>query len=228
MPLLLASASSTRLADAANAGLTVTAHPARIDEDSLRAALAAEGASPRDIADLLAEAKARKVADKNPDALVLGCDQVLALKNQVFAKPETQDEARAQLQTLRGQTHQLLSAAVLYDRPNRSGAHVATARLTMRDFSDAYLDAYLSRTWPAISTSVGGYQIEVRRHPPFRSPSKATTSPSSACRFCRFCPILPCEDSSHRDRLRLPRIPLAGVIGHPIAHSRSRRCTAIG
>lgn len=159
-PILLASASPIRLTLLQNAGLTVTAQPARIDEDAVRAGLESEHATPRDVADTLAELKARKLADKNPEALVLGCDQVLAFKQQVWAKPESRDQARAQLQTLRGETHQLLSALVLYHRAEPIWRHVGQARLTMTQFSDSYLDAYLDRTWPQVASSVGAYQLE--------------------------------------------------------------------
>ncbi len=159
-PILLASASPIRLTLLQNAGLTVTAQPARIDEEAVRASLEAEHATPRDVADTLAELKARKLADKNPDALVLGCDQVLAFKQQVWAKSESRDQARAQLQTLRGETHQLLSALVLYHRAEPIWRHVGQARLTMGQFSETYLDAYLDRNWPQVASSVGAYQLE--------------------------------------------------------------------
>lgn len=159
-PLLLASQSATRLTLLRNAGLEVTPHPARIDEDAMRRALELENASPRDIADALAEAKALKLAQRHPTSLVLGCDQVLALKDRIFCKPETMDNARAQLRDLSGQTHQLLSAAVLYDRGEPVWRHVGVARLTMREISDAYLDAYLARNWPEVRHSVGAYQVE--------------------------------------------------------------------
>lgn len=158
--LILASASPTRLAMLRAAGLDVISQPARIDEATLRQAMAAEGAGPHDQADALAEIKARKIAQRNPDALVLGADQILSLRGAVFAKPETLGEARTQLLALRGQTHSLHSAAVLYDQGAPIWRHVSTARLTMRSFSEPYLDAYLARSWPAISGSVGGYQIE--------------------------------------------------------------------
>jgi len=159
-PLLLASASKVRLALLRNAGLEVTAQPARIDEGAVRVSLQAENANPRDVADTLAELKARKLADKNPQALVLGCDQVLAFKGEVWAKPESRDQARSQLQTLRGGTHQLLSALVLYHRAQPIWRHVGQARLTMTDFSDSYLDAYFDRNWPGVASSVGAYQLE--------------------------------------------------------------------
>jgi len=159
-PLILASASQIRLTLLQNAGITVTAHPARIDEDAIRRALQAEHAKPRDIADTLAELKARKLAQRNPQALVLGCDQVLALNDHVFAKPGSLDEARLQLAQLRNQTHHLHSALVLYHNAQPIWRQIDTAKLTMRDASDAYLDAYLSRQWPTVATSIGAYQLE--------------------------------------------------------------------
>jgi septum formation protein len=158
--LLLASASQIRLSLLQNAGLAVTAIPARIDEDAIRASMEADQAKPRDIADTLAELKARKLADRNPTALVLGCDQVLAFNGTVWSKPTDLSDARQQLQTLRGQTHHLHSAIVLYHEAKPIWRHIGTAKLTMHQVSDTYLDDYLARSWPLISTSVGGYQLE--------------------------------------------------------------------
>lgn len=159
-PLLLASTSAIRLHLMQNAGLEVKAMAARVDEDSIRRSLESEAAKSRDIADALAEMKAAKLSARHPDALVLGCDQVLDHEGRVFAKPETPDQARAQIQSLRGQTHSLLSAAVLYDAGKPIWRHVGQARMTMRPVSDAYLDDYLGRNWPAISHSVGSYLLE--------------------------------------------------------------------
>lgn len=159
-PLILASGSRIRRDMLTAAAVAVAAVPARIDEEAMRKALLAEQASPHDIADALAEAKARKVAEKNPEALVLGCDQVLEVDRQILSKPETMAQARDQLQRLRGKTHRLLSAAVLYDAAQPVWRHVGTVRLIMATFSDAYLDAYLQRNWPDIADSVGGYKLE--------------------------------------------------------------------
>lgn len=160
VPFLLASTSAIRLTLLQNAGLSVTAHPARIDEVAIRASLQADNAKPRDVADTLAELKARKLADKNPTALVLGCDQILALNDQIFAKPATPDDARQQLQTLRDRTHHLHSALVLYHEGQPVWRHIATAKLTMRPFSDKFLNDYLSRNWPQVQQSVGAYLLE--------------------------------------------------------------------
>ena len=158
--MILASSSQIRTTLLQNAGLDVVAIPARIDEDAIRAALMVEQSNPRDIADALAEAKARKIADKNPTALVLGCDQILAQGVTIYAKPETPDHARIQLRQLRGKSHQLLSAAVLYDGTTPIWRHVGVARLTMRDVSDGYLNSYIDRNWHSIKDSVGGYKLE--------------------------------------------------------------------
>ena len=160
MQMILASSSPIRLQMLRAAGLTVDAIAPRVDEATIRDALVAEGAHPRDIADTLAEMKARKVAEKHSDALVLGCDQVLALDRQTFAKPETPDQARAQLRQLRGQSHKLLSAIVAYENAEPVWRHVAEARLTMHAISDSYLDDYVTRTWDSIRHSVGCYKIE--------------------------------------------------------------------
>lgn len=160
MGLILASGSTIRAQLLRNAGLAFDTRPARVDEDAIRAALLADAAAPRDIADALAEAKARKVSQRETGMLVLGCDQVLAVKGKCLSKPETPDQARAQLLALRGQTHQLLSAGVLYLDGEPLWRHVGVARLTMRRFSDGYLDSYLARNWPGISDSVGGYKLE--------------------------------------------------------------------
>ncbi|WP_417205913.1 Maf family protein [Antarctobacter sp.] len=158
--LLLASSSRIRADMLRAAGLTIEIESPRVDEDSLKAALVAEEASPRDVADTLAEAKARKLGQRHPDQLVLGCDQVLDLAGEIFSKPEAREEAAEQLLRLRGQTHRLLSAAVLYHEAKPIWRHVGTARLTMRDFSDNYIQAYLDRNWPDVATSVGGYKLE--------------------------------------------------------------------
>ncbi|QCO55794.1 Maf-like protein [Pseudorhodobacter turbinis] len=158
--LILASASSTRLRLLQSAGLDVTALPARIDEESLRASLEADGAKPRDIADFLAEAKARKLGEKNHDALVLGCDQVLDFKGKAWGKPLTPKDATTQLQQLRGQTHQLLSAVVIYHEGSPIWRHIGKARLTMHDFSDHWLQGYIDRNWASIQHSAGGYLLE--------------------------------------------------------------------
>jgi len=160
MAVLLASTSAIRLKLLRAAGVEVDAIPARVDEVAARGALLAEGARPRDIADYLAEMKARKISEKRPEALVLGCDQILELDGEILSKPGSLAEARDQLCRLRGRSHRLFSAVVAYEATRPVWRHIGEARLTMHDFSDSYLDDYLARNWESIRHSVGGYKIE--------------------------------------------------------------------
>lgn len=158
--LVLASGSGIRRQMLENAGVSFEVSLPRVDEDAVRQSLLAEGASARDIADALAELKARKVSTRMPGALVLGCDQVLSFDGQIMAKPTSREQAEQQLRQLRGAGHQLLSAAVFCEDGQPIWRFVGTVRLQMRDFSDSYLTTYLDRNWPDISNSVGGYKLE--------------------------------------------------------------------
>jgi septum formation protein len=160
MNLILASGSETRRQLLENAGVPFTVQKARVDEIMIRESLEAEQAKPRDIADTLAEMKALKISEKNPGALVLGCDQVLEYDGRVLSKPRDLQEARKQLMDLRGKRHMLLSAAVICENAKPIWRQIGQVRLLMRDFSDTYLDEYLSRAWPGIGDSVGGYKLE--------------------------------------------------------------------
>ncbi len=159
-PLILASQSSARRDMLQNAGLDIECHPARVDEAAIKDSLLAQNAPPRDIADALADIKARRVASKFPDRLVLGADQILVHKGKIFDKPRTMDEAKAQLQTLRGQSHLLFSAAVIYNHGVPVWRFVGRAELLMRDFSTRFLVHYLEQMGDDLFTTVGGYKLE--------------------------------------------------------------------
>ncbi len=159
-PLLLASQSAARRDMLQNAGLDIECHPARIDESTIKSAFLAQNAPPRDIADALAEMKARRVAGKHPDRLVLGADQILVHKGKIFDKPTGLDEAKTQLLALRGQSHLLFSAVVIYDHGAPVWRHIGRAELTMRDFSIPFLDSYLANMGDDLFTTVGGYKLE--------------------------------------------------------------------
>lgn len=158
--LVLASGSHVRAQLLRNAGVLFSVQTARIDEDAVKAALEAEQASPRDTADTLAEMKARKVGDKNPQAMVIGCDQVLAFDQNILSKPTNPEDAGNQLRLLRGHRHVLLSAAVIYHDSKPIWRHVGQVQLRMRNVSDSYLDNYIARNWDDIQHSVGAYQLE--------------------------------------------------------------------
>ncbi|GFE49358.1 Maf-like protein [Roseobacter cerasinus] len=159
-PLILASSSTIRAQLLRQAAVTFVVEPARVDEDMVRDALLAEQAPPRDIADALAELKARKVSEKHPDALVLGCDQVLDHRGALFSKPQTPGEATEQLHALRNDRHMLLSAAVICEAGRPVWRHVGQVRLQMRDASDEYLSGYVTRNWDSIQHAVGAYKLE--------------------------------------------------------------------
>lgn len=158
--IILASASATRQLLLRNAGLSFEARAAKIDEATVREAMLAEGAPPRDVADKLAELKAFKIASREPAALVIGCDQVLNLNGELLSKPASPDAALAQLRRMRGKRHDLLSAAVICEDGRPVWRHVGMARLTMREFTDAYLEEYIDRNWESVRHSVGAYKLE--------------------------------------------------------------------
>ncbi|ATF20041.1 Maf family protein [Phaeobacter gallaeciensis] len=158
--IVLASGSQIRAQLLRQAGVLFEVAAARIDEAAIKAALLAEEATPRDISDTLAEAKARKVSAKFPGALVLGCDQVLEFDGKLLSKPKDLDDAFAQLKMMRGKRHMLLSAAVIYRDNEPLWRHIGQVRLRMRSSSDAYLRSYVARNWDSIQHAVGGYKLE--------------------------------------------------------------------
>ena len=158
--LILASGSPIRADLLRQARVEFETSPAKVDEGAIKAALLADDAAPRDVADALADAKAQKVSRKNPDALVLGCDQVLDFKGTLLSKPASPDDALAQLKAMRGERHMLLSAAVIYEGSIPVWRHVGQVRLWMRDASDAWLLGYVDRNWDSIRDSVGAYKLE--------------------------------------------------------------------
>lgn len=158
--LILASTSVTRQRLLRAAGLRFTAEAAHIDEASVIESLTAEKARPRDVADVLAELKALKISNRHPEATVIGADQVLSLGTEMFQKPADRDVARLQLQRLRGRTHALSSSVCVARGGSVVWRVVEEARLTMRAFSDAFLDAYLVEAGEDILGSVGAYHVE--------------------------------------------------------------------
>lgn len=158
-PVTLASKSSARQAILRNAGLTFESVVAGVDEEASKAGLLAEGAAPREVADALAELKAVKVSTKRP-GLVIGADQTLDFAGRLIDKVETLDQARDLLLELRGQSHKLHSAVVVARDGRPIWRVVQSARLSVRPFSDAWLDGYLDRRGEHILHCVGCYELE--------------------------------------------------------------------
>jgi septum formation protein len=160
MRIILASGSRTRLDLLTQAGLVVEAIAPSVDEQEMKASFRAERAPAEACAESLAELKAMRISQRHPDALVIGADQMLDLNGVWFDKPADLDHARAHLQALRGQTHRLVTAAVVALNGSRIWHTLDSARLTMRPFSDAFLDDYLAHLGPAVLSSVGAYHLE--------------------------------------------------------------------
>ena len=157
-PLVLASRSDIRGKMLAAAGLRFEIRPAHLDERALEAKLPPSDAA--GVARLLARAKADAVGATLPGRMVLGADQTLARGNRRFGKPTDRASAAEQLRALRGRTHELHSAVALVRDNDVLFADVDTARLTMRDFSDDFIEQYLDWVGDAALASVGGYQLE--------------------------------------------------------------------
>jgi septum formation protein len=143
------------------AGVPFVAEPAYVDEEAVKAAMLADGADGRALADALAEMKAVKLSRLFPQALVLGCDStVQAADGSLIDKATDRADSARQLRALSGSTHRLTSAAVVALQGAPIWRHVDVARMTMRSLSDSFIESYLDAEWPAIGSCVGGYRIE--------------------------------------------------------------------
>lgn len=158
-PIILASKSAARTAVLKGAGVPFETAVAGVDEEAVKAGMLAEGASPRDIADALAELKAVKISRGRP-GFVIGADQTLEFEGGLYDKAETLDAARERLKLLRGKPHRLHSAVVVAKDGAPIWRELDTATLTMRDFTDDFLEAYLAQEGDAALGSVGCYRLE--------------------------------------------------------------------
>jgi septum formation protein len=161
MRVVLASQSASRRAMLTAAGVPFEPVSAGVDEESAKAALIADGFGARDMADALAELKAIKVSSGDGQALVLGCDSVVALEDgSMLDKPRDRAEAAEHLRRLSGKRHELVSAAVMAEGGRPVWRVVDRARMHVRPLSDAFIESYLDLEWPEISWCVGCYRIE--------------------------------------------------------------------
>ena len=158
--LILASSSASRQMLMRNAGLTFSAIPADIDERALDDQLERDGAGPEEVALELAQAKALAVSALHPQALVLGCDQTMALGTRVYHKPKTMAEAATHLLSLSGKVHRLNSAAVLVQKGEVVWQTVSCAELAVRTLSAEFVSRHLQRVGEKALSSVGAYQLE--------------------------------------------------------------------
>lgn len=143
------------------AGVELEPIPALVDESSIKESLVASGAKARNIADALAEAKARKISRKFPTALVLGCDQLLVTAEGLFLdKPQSPEEAQKHLAMLSDKTHRLISAAVICENGEPVWRIVDSAQMAVRPLSAGFIEQYVTAHWDDIRHCVGCYQIE--------------------------------------------------------------------
>ncbi len=159
--IILASKSLARRRVLEGAGVRFTWRDAGVDEDALKSKALRDGLDAAALARALAEAKARATSRAAPsDAVIIGCDQVLAQDGRLFDKPASMDEARAHLQAFGGQTHQLISALCMMQSGAVVWSHTATADMHVRPLSEAFIDGYLQGEGECILSSVGAYLLE--------------------------------------------------------------------
>ena len=157
--IILASASAIRAEILSNAGIQFEVKPTHIDEDIIKARFLQNGRPVKDLVQTLAYDKAIALKGEN-DAFIIGADQVLEFKGQIFDKPKSLDEAYGRLKLLRGQEHRLIGGLCIFQQNNRPWFYVSTTKLTMRDFSDEFLRDYLQSEGEDILACVGAYKFE--------------------------------------------------------------------
>jgi septum formation protein len=159
-PIILASASTARAKLLEAAGIAFSIEPANIDETRIKSASRETGQTAMTCALALAAEKARHVSLRRPEALVIGADQILVAGDEWYDKPQNLAEARAQLQSLRGRTHILATAASIVHDAKEIWCATSAPELTMRPFSQAFLDHYIATEGDAVLGSVGAYRLE--------------------------------------------------------------------
>jgi len=160
-PIILASGSAIRRQILEDAGISFSTIVKPVDEGAIKTAMLSEKAKASDIADALAEAKARRVSLVET-GLVIGADQVMVMDGQLFDKPKTMAEAKTRLLMMRGQTHYLIGAIVICENGRPVWRHLSRTKLVMRDFSEAFLQTYLEDEGDIVLKSVGAYRFEGR------------------------------------------------------------------
>lgn len=158
--LILASNSRTRREILQNAGVIFEVVPADIDEEQIRQDMQRSGKLPQDIAERLSFEKAALVSQKYPECYVLGADQILVCEDRIYSKAGSMEEARENLKTFRGRNHQLITSLVLVKNGAEIWQTTEVPCLTMRDFTDDFLDHYLQEAGEDILSSVGCYFLE--------------------------------------------------------------------
>jgi septum formation protein len=133
---------------------------AAVDEEQVKLSYINAGYTPRDVVDVLADMKAKKISNKFPCQLVIGCDQILSFKDQIISKAKNRNDLVHQLKALKGNEHIVYSASVVYINKKPEWRFIGSANMTMRNLSDNFILKYVEENWKKIQHSVGGYEIE--------------------------------------------------------------------
>ena len=158
--IILASKSKVRALLLKNAGLSFVSVDAAIDEEQLKLSYIDAGYTPRDVADVLADMKAKKLSNRYQNQLVIGCDQILSFREQIISKAKNTNDLVHQLKVLEGNEHIVYSASVVYINNRPEWRFIGSANMTMRNLSDDFILKYVEDNWNTIQHSVGGYEIE--------------------------------------------------------------------
>jgi septum formation protein len=156
--IILASTSKIRQTILANAGLSFASENSHVDEAKIKQDF--QHLTPDQLATELARAKSLAISTKIHDSLVIGADQILVFQGTVIGKPKSKSDTENQLRLLRNETHILYSAVSCSKDGNELWSHCSKAILTMRNFTDIFLQQYLSADEDAYMSSVGGYKLE--------------------------------------------------------------------
>ncbi len=158
--IILASKSKVRALLLKNAGLNFVSVDAAIDEEQLKLSYIDAGYTPRDVADVLADMKAKKLSNRFPNQIVIGCDQILSFRKQIISKAKNINDLVHQLKILEGNEHIVYSASVVYINNKPEWRFIGSANMTMRNLSDDFILKYVEDNWKKIQHNVGGYEIE--------------------------------------------------------------------
>ena len=158
--IILASKSEVRKKILLENGISCNVEPSKVDEDVIKESLLKEGASPEIISKNLAELKANKISNKNPDELVLGADSVIDLDGQIISKPKSREEALNILKKMSGKSHFLISSVCISKNGSMIWNYTDKAKLTMKNFTDDELKNYLSKISDETLYAYNVYQIE--------------------------------------------------------------------
>ena len=158
--IILASKSEVRKKILLENGIFCDVEASKVDEDLIKASLLKEGATPEIISKNLAELKANKISNKNPEELVLGADSVIDLDGEIISKPKSREEALNILKKMSGKSHFLISSVCISKKGNMIWNYTDKAELVMKNFNDSELKNYLSKISDKNLYAYNVYQIE--------------------------------------------------------------------